>query len=200
MATEDCSSNLPLDQKKQRLQEEMSSLRCTLKSPRARDCSRNISCVNCARRHAKFICDPAWIKAKEGKSDPKYSMVVCTSSSRKDIRGFGVILLQTFRAWPVSDTSCRFIGGVIDSGNQQMFVTRCLSRRLQLKCVGYTKMSLNRFASASTQECKKRHVIELKFRSQLNTDAYKIEATKISVICQDISTLTRGSVFVAGME
>ncbi|KAG0409986.1 hypothetical protein HPB47_012911, partial [Ixodes persulcatus] len=68
------------------------------------------------------------------------------------------------------------VRGVIDGGSQQTFVTEDLSRHLQLKCVGYTKMALSTFACASTQECKKRCVVELELRSQFNMDGCKAEA------------------------
>ncbi|XP_042148992.1 uncharacterized protein LOC121837441 [Ixodes scapularis] len=196
----DCSSSLPLDQKKQRLTKEMRCFRCTLSGHRARDCRRKISCATCGGRHAKSMCDPTRIKAKEGKSDTQNSMTVCTTSIHREFRESGAVLLQTFRAWAVSGTSCRYVRGVIDGGSQQTFVTEDLSRHLQLKCVGYTKMALNTFACASTQQCKKRRVVELELRSQFNMDGCKIEAIEIPVICQDIATLTTDSVFVADME
>ncbi|KAM7280957.1 uncharacterized protein ISCGN_005922 [Ixodes scapularis] len=196
----DCSSSLPLDQKKHRLTKEMRCFRCTLSGHRARDCRRKISCATCGGRHAKSMCDPTRIKAKEGKSDTQNSMTVCTTSIRREFRESEAVLLQTFRAWAVSGTSCRYVRGVIDGGSQQTFVTEDLSRHLLLKCVGYTKTALSTFACASTQQCKKRRVVELELRSQFNMDGCKIEAIEIPVICQDIAALTTDSVFVADME
>lgn len=89
---------------------------------------------------------------------------------------------------------------MIDRCSQLTFVSKGLSRRLQLKCVRYSKMALPTLACASTQESHKRRSLELKLRRNFNVDRYEIEATEIPMICQDISSLKTGSVFVADME
>lgn len=200
--TESCRTDLSLSEKKKLLAADMRCFRCTIKGHRARDCRRRIACSGCRGRHASSICDPDKLNRKAHEDVKGSSTTVCAATTKSNERSdtLTCVLLQTFRAWAVTDYSCRYIRGVFDGGSERTFVTEALSRRLKLRCLGFDTIAINTFASVSSCTPKRFRIVELHLRSQHSDVEVALRAIEIPHICRDISVNTMTHSFVTSLK
>lgn len=121
-STQTCGGNLPLDQKKKKLFGDMWRFQCTKKGHRSRDCHAKVSCSCCAGRHTTSTCDPNWKLNSKDNGQKAVITSVQNSSSRNVETSFDKeILLQTFRAWAISENQSCYFRANIDGGSQWTF-------------------------------------------------------------------------------
>lgn len=106
----------------------------------------------------------------------------------------------SFRAWAVTDYSCRYATGVLDRGSERMFAAEALSRHLKLRCIGFATISTNTFANVSSCTPKRLHIVERHLRNQHSNVEVTLRAIEIPPIRQDISAGTMTSSFVTSFR
>ncbi|KAH9360270.1 hypothetical protein HPB48_005722 [Haemaphysalis longicornis] len=150
-------------------------------------------------RHALSVCSPRKNNARDLRFDgsPNPRTTVCASVGKKSgIDTSGCVLVQTFRAWELSDNACRYIRGIFDGGSQRTFVSEELCKHLKLECIGFIDIALNTFANAKRQPDAMRRIVELRLKSQFSDTEVVVSAIEITHIFQDIEGSTMNSSFV----
>ncbi|XP_042147453.1 uncharacterized protein LOC121836584 [Ixodes scapularis] len=176
--TEECTSTVPLEQKKTMLQKHGRCFRCTLVNHMSKNCRRRITCRHCRGRHASTMRDP---KFKNGGKKNVAGTAPLQLKSTTETSDQRIVLLQTAEA-RASGTKNKAMARVLfDGGSQRSFIIEDLYRRLGCKVVGSERLAVGYFNGHKQEKNFRRVFITLK--SKHNVHTYHLEALETSIIC-----------------
>ncbi|XP_064486179.1 uncharacterized protein LOC135398725 [Ornithodoros turicata] len=194
-STESCRASLSLEEKRNRLSRDMRCFICTWRGHRSRDCRRKITCATCKGRHATTMCDPS--RRKPALQEDKVESINLFATNKNTVSKFDCdVLLQTFRAWAVTESDCDYVRGIIDGGSQRTFVKEDVSRRLNLPFIRKIDLRLSTFADDTSTPSQRRNVVQLRLRSQFDQSECVLEAIEIPIVCKDMATIPVNDAFV----
>ncbi|XP_064470264.1 uncharacterized protein LOC135385017 [Ornithodoros turicata] len=145
------------------------------------------------------MCDPSR-KSTAQKDDSVESGHLYASNEGKTRHTDCDMLLQTFRAWAVTDPDCAYLRGVIDGGSQKTFVREDVSRKLELPVLREIDLRLSTFADNAPAPSQRRNVVRLKLRSQFDQTEVTLEAIEIPFVCRDIAQIPTQCSLVAQLR
>lgn len=178
----------------------MRCFRCTKKGHRAKDCRGKVSCSSCSGRHVTSICDPNWKPRSKGTGEETVITSVQNACAKKvDICLDNEVLLQTFRAWAVTDNDSCYFRAIIDGGSQRTFIRKDMSRKLNLKVLKQTSLRLNTFGNPNALAQQLR-IVQARLRSQYGKIECLLEAVEIPFICKDITQVPTDYEFLCSVE
>lgn len=192
--TEDCTSDMTLAEKRNKLVTDGRCFRCTSKGHLVRNCRRRVHCQACKRRHASSMCNASSSETPSvTNAQKKPNAMVQVSTQRASVpRLINDVLLQTFRAWVTTSSHCCYIRGVLDNGSQRTFVTESVASKLSLPAVAETELAISAFGRAS-DPTRRFKMVKITLRSQHDDLTIDIEAIVVPFICEEMIEAPRQS-------
>ncbi|XP_064463407.1 uncharacterized protein LOC135374345 [Ornithodoros turicata] len=196
-----CTGDLTLEEKKRKLGSSKRCFRCTKQGHMSKNCRYGGRCAKCGGRHCVSLCDPSWKPKLPQDAAQQMTTANVFSASDSPTLPHTEVLLQTFRAWAVTDLNCAYVRGIIDGGSQRTFVREDLVDKLGLPVIGTTNIRLNTFAtSCAGHHSRSLRVVQLRLRSQYKTTEHILEAIAIPFICKDVVQTPIDDSFVTSLR
>ncbi|XP_077548092.1 uncharacterized protein LOC144160812 [Haemaphysalis longicornis] len=193
-----CTTNVPPEEKRRRLQAGRHCFRCGKQNHIARACqtARTLSCSRCSRRHLTSLCDvaqPGSAHATRSSHSagqggpptvpkPSHAASSVVTASTRSTRPTPVYL-QTCRAWATGPNGQLLVRVLLDTGSQRTFVRRDVSRALGYSVEGVEDLKLVTFGKSHHAAAEKYPRVSVTVASQNNGKQVVIDALEVPSIC-----------------